>query len=384
MKKIFTLLSLLACMFVNAQEAKETMRVHSNGEVTEFAVADIDSVTFVVPEWTEWEDLGTCSYTFAGIYDGVKEGLTLSYRQSNYNDNEAEFKVPGLFGDGWDLVVKYDRITGQCSVPVQQVMKHDTYRAIYVSDMPNYPLTPGLSYEKYPCTYNAETGTITLTLVYFVSINHGSTDNGYFAAGVTETIQLDGMGGNEPIASIEDFEGDWVVPGTYNGKAYECIGNISVVDIEGTEYLLCSGFADAASFGYTSDEFVMLFDAETGRVTLPTQEAPDFTYQGQVYSVMVVLANYAEMRVFSGSLVGKLVGNKIKFVNAEGNKYQADSFVHYAPDLGLISNFNQLEWTRYDASNAPAKVAHEKSVIKKGEFKVTGLVTKKNFELIKL
>ena len=50
MKKIFTLLSLLACMFVNAQEAKETMRVHSNGEVTEFAVADIDSVVFVTPQ----------------------------------------------------------------------------------------------------------------------------------------------------------------------------------------------------------------------------------------------------------------------------------------------------------------------------------------------
>ena len=168
------------------------------------------------------------------------------------------------------------------------------------------------------------------------------------------------VGGAAEAATIEDFEGDWVFPNTYKGKVYESVGNISQVEIEGVNYLLCSGFADAASLGYTSDEFLMIFDAETGLVTLPTQDAPEFTYQGQVFGVMVAMSNSAESTVFSGSLVGKLVADKIIFVNAEDNKYEADSFVFYAPDLGLISNFNLLEWTRYEGAEeanagAPAK-----------------------------
>ena len=75
---------------------------------------------------------------------------------------------------------------------------------------------------------------------------------------------------------------------------------------------------------------------------------------------MVAMSNSAESTVFSGSLVGKLVADKIIFVNAEDNKYEADSFVFYSPDLGLISYFNLLEWTRYEGAEeanagAPAK-----------------------------
>ena len=443
------------------------LTIADEANTTSYGISSIEMAVGFPEPWSEWAEIGTGTYTLAGYWSGTHSKLKVYYREYLLNEKDAQFYIPGV-ANAMNLTIDYDRTTGNCAVKVQQAATSDKYGPVFVSDMPNYPLQPGLTYENYPCTYNAETGTFNLTLVYFVSADLGSSASGYFAAGVTETIQLDGfevpdatvemsyMGifsavsgenlaivstvlgadadsarvamvpeisnatlaqvlsgsieytlieesdmvmlpveatgtynviavsymGGEPAelgtltfdavvgggsiydmlegASIEDYEGDWLFENSYEGNVYQAVGNVSQVEVEGVNYLICSGFADAASLGYTSDEFLMIYDAETGLVTLPSQEVSDFTYKGQVYSVLVVTASEAEGTVFSGSLVGGFVDGKIKFLNAEDNKYKADSFAFYAPDAGLISNFNHLEWTRYEGAEeanvaAPAK-----------------------------
>lgn len=443
------------------------LTIADEANTTSYGISSIEVAVGFPEPWSEWAEIGTGTYTLAGYWSGTHSELPIYYREYMLNEKDAQFYIPGV-ADAMNLTIDYDRTTGNCAVKVQQATTNATYGPVFVSDMPNYPLQAGLTYDDYPCTYNKETGTFNLTLVYFVSANLGSSASGYFAAGVTETIQLDGfevpdatvsmeymgvfantigessavvnvtlgadadsarvamvpaisnealgeilagtteyqvveesdmvmlpveatgtynviavsyMGGEATElgtltfdavvgggsiydmlegASIEDYEGDWLFENSYEGNVYQAVGNVSQVEVEGVNYLLCSGFADAASLGYTSDEFLMIFDAETGLVTLPTQQAPDFTYKGQVFSVMVAMSNSEEGTAFSGSLVGGFVDGKIKFLNAEDNKYKADSFAFFAPDAGLISNYNHLEWTRYEGAEeanvaAPAK-----------------------------
>lgn len=437
------------------------LTIADEANTTSYGISSIEMAVGFPEPWSEWAEIGTCTYYLSGYWSGTHSKLKVYYREYLLNEKDAQFYIPGV-ANAMNLTIDYDRTTGNCRVPLQFVLNNDTYGPVYVADMGNCPIDPQ-PIEDFPCTYNAETGTFNLLVTYLVSADLGGNATGHFANPAEETIQLDGfevpdatvsleylgvfantvgqnsavvsvelgadadsarvamvpeisnealaeilagttdyqvveesdfvtfpidatgtyyaiavsymggeptelgtltftaeVGGAAEAATIEDFEGDWVFPNTYKGKVYESVGNISIVEIEGTEYLLCSGFADAASLGYTSDEFLMIFDAETGLVTLPTQDAPEFTYQGQVFGVMVAMSNSEESTVFSGSLVGKLIADKIIFANAESNKYEADSFVFYAPDLGLISYFNLLEWTRYEGAEeanagAPAK-----------------------------
>lgn len=438
------------------------LTIADEANTTSYGISSIEMAVGFPEPWSEWDEIGTCTYYLSGYWSGTHSKLKVYYREYLLNEKDAQFYIPGV-ANAMNLTIDYDRTTGNCRVPLQFVLNNDTYGPVYVADMGNCPIDPQ-PIEDFPCTYNAETGTFNLLVTYLVSADLGGNATGHFANPAEETIQLDGfempdatvsleylgvfantigqnsavvsvelgadadsarvamvselsnaalaeilagttdyqvveengfvtfpidatgtyyaiavsymggeaaelgtltftaeVGGAAEAATIEDFEGDWKFLNTYNGKVYESVGNISQVEIEGVNYLLCSGFADAASLGYTSDEFLMIFDAETGLVTLPTQDAPEFTYKGQVFGVMVAMSNSAESTVFSGSLVGKLVADKIIFVNAEDNKYEADSFVFYAPDLGLISNFNMLEWTRYEGESeeanagAPAK-----------------------------
>lgn len=433
---------------------------------TSYGISSIEMAVGFPEPWSEWAEIGTCTYYLSGYWSGSHSKLKVYYREYLLNEKDAQFYIPGV-ANAMNITINYDRTTGNCRVPLQFVTNNDTYGPVYVADMASCPLDPK-PIEDYPCTYNAETGTFNLLLTYMVSASLGSSATGHFANPAEETIQLDGfempdatvsleylgvfantIGQNSAVvsvelgadadsarvamvpelsnaalaeilngtteyqvveengfvtfpidatatyyaiavsymggeaaelgtltfdavvgggsiydmlegASIEDYEGDWLFESSYEGDVYQAVGNVSQVEVEGVNYLLCSGFADAASLGYTSDEFLMIFDAETGLVTLPTQQAPDFTYRGQVYSVLVVTASEAEGTVFSGSLIGGFVDGKIKFLSAEDNKYKADSFAFYAPDAGLLSNFNHLEWTRYDAAEganagAPAK-----------------------------
>ena len=155
------------------------------------------SYTFAVgvpAPWSEWKKIATGKYTYTGsFWSGTLSGASVYYREYQLNDKDAQFLLPEMAG-GFDLVIEYDRLTGNCQVLEQQVAVNDSYGPVFVSDCPNYPGQAGLTYEDYPCTYNAETGTFTLNLVYFVDPERGSnyTKVAMFGNGV-ETIQLDGF-----------------------------------------------------------------------------------------------------------------------------------------------------------------------------------------------
>lgn len=446
------------------------LSIDDDENTTAYGISSIEiSVGFPEP-WSEWVPVnaeGTGTYTYTNFFNGVDPDRPVYYREYMLNDTDAQFKVEGVYY-GVDLIIDYNRQTGNCQVKPQYTGYDNSTGPIYVSDMPHFMSNnPSLTYEKYPCTYNKETGTFSLTTIYTVKEYIDTNKGSYWGTFGPEIIQLDGfyvpdatvaleykgifagsdgmnsaivgvelgvdadsvrvamvtkldnaaltavlkgtteyqllekggfvtfpvestgtynviavtyMGGEAAEyntltfdaivgggsiydmlegASIEDYEGEWVFENTYNGKVYQAVGNISAVEAEdGNTYLLCQGFADAASNGYTSDEFLLIYDAETGLVTLPTpQQCADFSYQGEDFPILLVLSNSEEMTVFGGSVIGGFVDGKIKFLNAEDNQNKADSFVFYSQDLGLISYFNALEWTRYEGGAEEAKVA---------------------------
>ena len=170
----------------------------------------LGSYTFTVgaPEpWSEWEEFGTGTFTLAGYWSGTHSELPIYYREYLLNDVDAEFFIPGV-ANAMDLTIDYNRQTGDCQVDVQYVLNNEKYGPVYVCDFPHYPLEPGLTYEEYPCHYNAETGLFTLNLIYFVSTDLGSAANGYFGMG-EETFQLNGF--VQPDYSLKmEFKGHYV------------------------------------------------------------------------------------------------------------------------------------------------------------------------------
>ena len=91
-----------------------------------------------------------------------------------------------------DILVDVNKETGACEVGVHYFLDSSKYGPVYLSDIPHYPLQPGLTYDKYPCTFNAETGLFSFNLIYFVSTDLGSGASGAFGYGV-ETLQLDSI-----------------------------------------------------------------------------------------------------------------------------------------------------------------------------------------------
>ena len=146
--------------------------------------------------WSEWAlynkgNVDETTYTYACYWSGVMSEVSVYYREYLLNTTDAEFLLPEMAG-GFDLKINYNRETGACEVPVQQVAVHSSYGPVYVSDMPHYPLTEGLTYDDYPCSFDVEKGKFSLNLIYFVSADLGSSASGYFAKG-EEVIQLGGF-----------------------------------------------------------------------------------------------------------------------------------------------------------------------------------------------
>ena len=157
--------------------------------------------------WSEWKKVKTATYNYGGfLWSGSFEGVTVRYRESLINDVEGQFGVTyieqdekgkdveyGLAG-GFEFLIDYNRKTGECQVPVQQVLVHSTYGPVFVSDCPHYPGQEGLTYEDFPCTYDEDKGLFELNVVYFVDPERGSSYSkvAMFGNGV-ETIQLDGF-----------------------------------------------------------------------------------------------------------------------------------------------------------------------------------------------
>lgn len=194
MKTRSLLLFLIAILTAISVTAQSKMRIiEKSGSKTVVELNDVESINLFQEPWSNWQEAGTASYTYSIYWNGTLGGANVNYREYLLNNNEAQFQLSGMAG-GYDLTIEYDKETGNCRVLEQQVADHSTYGPVFVSDLVHYPGQPGLSYDDYPCTYNAETGTFTLNLVYFVDPNNGSnyTQIAMFGNGV-ETIQMDGF-----------------------------------------------------------------------------------------------------------------------------------------------------------------------------------------------
>ena len=195
MKTRSLLLFLIAILTAISVTAQSKMRIiEKSGSKTVVELNDVESINLFQEPWSNWQEAGTASYTYTGTYwSGTLSGANVRYRENLVNKNGAQFQFINMAG-GYDLTIEYDKETGNCQVHQQQVADNSNYGPVFVSDIPHYPGQPGLSYEDYPCTYNAETGQFSLTLVYFVDPNNGSnyTQIAMFGKGV-ETIQMDGF-----------------------------------------------------------------------------------------------------------------------------------------------------------------------------------------------
>ncbi|MBQ3243916.1 MAG: hypothetical protein IJB01_04860 [Bacteroidaceae bacterium] len=145
--------------------------------------------------WGEWAPIkghedGTFNFSLyvSGSYPIGK----VLYREHMIDQTRAQFLLQlTAIGANEDMIVDYNKETHQCQVGVHYFLDSDNYGPVFVSDMPHYPLQPGIPYDNYPCSFNPETGVMSLNLIYFVSTELGSSASGYFAQGV-ETMQLSG------------------------------------------------------------------------------------------------------------------------------------------------------------------------------------------------
>lgn len=158
--------------------------------------------------WSEWTKMGTGTYTLTGSYwNGTHSGLTMYYREYMLNDTDAQFYIPGV-ANSMNLTIEYNRQTGDCQVLPQYAATSEKYGQVTVCDPPHYPLQEGLTYEDYPCYYDAESGLLSLNLVYFVCTEYNANTNGMFGNGV-ETFQLDGYYVPDYSMTIE-YRGNYV------------------------------------------------------------------------------------------------------------------------------------------------------------------------------
>ena len=161
------------------------------------------------------------------------------------------------------------------------------------------------------------------------------------------------------ITPIEAYAGKWEVKSSWPGYPefdYSEIGTIEVIDYAGVPALLCTGFSGYNDMGY-DDSFLMMYNSEDGTISLESQNLANYDNYGTVYESLLVCGYTAEEVVFTGSLVGRIENGNIVFESVADNKYVADSWMFYAPNLGGISYFNSLVWTPAAQAAAPAKAA---------------------------
>ena len=162
--------------------------IDGNSELSEYGNSELVLNVQYAP-WGAWEKFGTGVYTYS-LYWGGKDSYDIYRKQSLIDANQFQFKIsPWGANKDTELIIDYNKSTNQAKVYREtQVDTHSTYGAVYVSDIvyyiDNIEGKTG-SYEKYPCTFNPETGLFSLNLIYYVGA-------GYFGQGV-ETFQLDGF-----------------------------------------------------------------------------------------------------------------------------------------------------------------------------------------------
>ena len=197
----------------------------------------VHTISVGVPApWSEWKEYGTGTYNLSIYWGGTHSELKVYYREYLLNDIDAQFYIPGI-ANSMDLTIDYNRQTGACQVLPQYALTNSNYGQVTVCDIPHYPLQPGLTYDKYPCTFDAEKGLFTLNLIYFVCTDYNANANGSFGNGV-ETFQLDGY-------YVPDYSLTMTYRGNYvdnNGTNNAVISTTKGVDV--AKYLMTVISAD--------------------------------------------------------------------------------------------------------------------------------------------
>lgn len=186
--------------------------------------------------WSEWEETSG-TFTFSLYVSGAYE-IPVLYREHMIDATKAQFLLGfTAIGAKEDVVVDVNKETGACEVGVHYFLDNSNYGPVFLSDMPHYPLQPGISYDNYPCTFDAEKGLLSLSLIYFISTDLGSSQSGYFANGV-ETLQLDGYYVPDYSLTME-YRGNYV---DNNGTNNAVISTTKGVDV--AKYLMTVISAD--------------------------------------------------------------------------------------------------------------------------------------------
>ena len=175
--------------------------------------------------WSEWKEMkGT--YNFS-LYVSGAYAIPVYYREHMLDATKGQFLLGFTkIGTKEDVIVDYNKETGACEVGVHYFLDNSNYGPVYLADMPHYPLQPGISYDNYPCTFDAEKGLLSLNLIYFISEELGSSASGYFANGV-ETLQLDGYYVPDYSLNME-YRGNYV---DNNGTNNAVISTTKGVDV---------------------------------------------------------------------------------------------------------------------------------------------------------
>ena len=323
MKRLFTLLILALTFSVGSYAQNEVHIVQETG-TTVVNLDDVSSIDLTDEPWSSWTFVNTASYTYSLYWNGTLGGVNVYCRQNLEDQTKMQYKLTGM-ADNYDFVFDCNTETGECQIPVQQVTNSDKYGPVYLSDIPHYPLQPGLTYDKYPCTFNAERGLFSFNLIYFVSTDLGSGANGSYGYGV-ETLQLDGY-------YIPDYSFDIQYAGPYvddYGNEFAAISTVKGTDV--AKYLMtvvgADEDADAAIQGMLEGTVPCDTLTETGLYTYSMTtsgkyRAPAITFDAEEN----VLGTYSTEFEF--------------YLSSEGNPWQSIGYAVYTDDIVLPAFSNQ-------------------------------------------
>ncbi|MBQ2126924.1 MAG: hypothetical protein II198_04620, partial [Bacteroidaceae bacterium] len=284
---------------------------------------DVSSIDLTDEPWSEWEETSGV-YNFS-LYVSGAYPIQVLYREHLADRAKMQFLFKTTeIGAKEDILVDVDKETGACQIGIHYFLDNANYGPVYVSDMPHYPLQPGLTYDKYPCTFNAERGLFSFNLIYFVSTDLGSGANGSFGNGV-ETLQLDGY-------YIPDYSFDIQYAGPYvddYGNEFAAISTVKGTDV--AKYLMtvvgADEDADAAIQGMLEGSVPCDSLTETGLYTY------SMTTSGK-YRALAITFDAQEKMLGTYSVDFEF------YLSSEGNPWQSIGYALYTDDvvLPLFSN----------------------------------------------
>ena len=180
MKKFFTLLGAFL-LWQSVAVAQNYLHIWTGDSTKKVRIAELDSVKVRDKMFYgyDWEYVAMGTYEFKLLF-GVITTRPVYKQQLEDSGTLWQFKIENWLENNYPLFIDYDASTGRCHVQPQPTGYVDNnYGMIMVADGATYTGNE----EGYVSTYNAETGTFELFMVYHIN-------EGYFGYGY-EYLQLD-------------------------------------------------------------------------------------------------------------------------------------------------------------------------------------------------